>query len=86
MSILLNKETKILVQGITGSEGLFHSIQMLDYGSHIICGVTTGKGGETVTDNNIPVFNSIAEAREKLGVGVSEPQERQDTKIQTEWE
>ena len=44
MSILLNKKTSILVQGITGSEGLFHAQQMLDYGSNVVCGVTPGKG------------------------------------------
>ena len=61
MSILLNKETSILVQGITGSEGLFHAQQMLDYGSNVVCGVTPGKGGQTATENNLPVFNSIEE-------------------------
>ena len=71
MSILLNKETKILVQGITGSEGLFHSEQMLDYGSKVVCGVTPGKGGETVTNNNLPVFNSIADAKEKFEIDAS---------------
>ena len=52
MSILLNKKTSILVQGITGSEGLFHAQQMLDYGSNVVCGVTPGKGGKTATENN----------------------------------
>ncbi len=47
MSLLLNKNTSILVQGITGSEGLFHAQQMLDYGSNVVCGVTPGKGGQT---------------------------------------
>ena len=63
MSILLNKKTSILVQGITGSEGLFHAQQMLDYGSNVVCGVTPGKGGQTVTEKNLPVFNSIEEAK-----------------------
>ena len=71
MSILLNKDTKILVQGITGSEGLFHTVQMLDYGSKVVCGVTPGKGGETVTENNLPVFNSIADAKEKFEIDAS---------------
>ena len=53
MSILLNKKTTILVQGITGSEGLFHAQQMLDYGSNVVCGVTPGKGGQTATENNL---------------------------------
>ena len=63
MSILLNKKTSILVQGITGSEGLFHAQQMIDYGSNVVCGVTPGKGGQTATENNLPVFNSIEEAK-----------------------
>ena len=66
MSILLNKKTSILVQGITGSEGLFHTQQMLDYGSNVVCGVTPGKGGETATENNLPVFNSIEEAQKEF--------------------
>ena len=66
MSILLNEKTSILVQGITGSEGLFHSQQMLDYGSNVVCGVTPGKGGETATTNNLPVFNSIEEAQKEF--------------------
>ena len=66
MSILLNKNTSILVQGITGSEGLFHAQQMLDYGSNVVCGVTPGKGGQTATENNLPVFNSIKEAKKEF--------------------
>ena len=57
MSILLNEKTSILVQGITGSEGLFHSQQMLDYGSNVVCGVTPGKGGETATANNLSLIH-----------------------------
>ena len=68
MSILLNKETSILVQGITGSEGLFHAQQMLDYGSNVVCGVTPGKGGQTATENNLPVFNSIEEAKKEFSI------------------
>ena len=56
MSILLNEKTSILVQGITGSEGLFHSQQMLDYGSNVVCGVTPGKGGTKHLEK--PVYNS----------------------------
>ena len=60
MSILLNKKTSILVQGITGSEGLFHAQQMLDYGSNVVCGVTPGKGGQKHL--NKPVFDSVKDA------------------------
>ena len=63
MSILLNEKTSILVQGITGSEGLFHSQQMLDYGSNVVCGVTPGKGLYFATSNILKVFNSIEEAQ-----------------------
>ena len=66
MSILLNEKTSIIVQGITGSEGLFHAQQMLDYGSNVVCGVTPGKGGQTATENNLPVFNSIKEAKREV--------------------
>ena len=68
MSILLDKKTNILVQGITGSEGLFHAQQMLDYGSNVVCGVTPGKGGQTATENNLPVFNSIEEAKKEFSI------------------
>ncbi len=60
MSILLDKKTKVVVQGITGSEGSFHTLQMLEYGTKVVAGVTPGKGG---TDfNGIPVFNTVEEA------------------------
>lgn len=62
MSILLNKNTKIVVQGITGKEGAFHAEKCLDYGSNIVAGVTPGKGGEKCLNNRIPVFNSCLEA------------------------
>ena len=68
MSILLNKDTTILVQGITGSEGLFHTEQMLKYNAKVLCGVTPGKGGESVTEQNLPVFNSIEQAKEKFNI------------------
>lgn len=71
MSILLKKETSILVQGITGSEGLFHTEQMIDYGSNILCGVTPGKGGQYATKNNLPVFNSIEDALKKFKIDAS---------------
>ena len=71
MSILLNKDTTILVQGFTGSEGLFHTEQMLKYNSKVLCGVTPGKGGESVTEQNLPVFNSIEEAKEKFDINAT---------------
>ena len=71
MSILLNKDTTILVQGITGSEGLFHTEQMLNYNAKVLCGVTPGKGGEFVTQKSLPVFNSIQEAKEKFEINAT---------------
>ena len=66
MAILINKNTKVLVQGITGSEGSFHSEQMLEYGTNIVAGVTPGKGGLKALNDKIPVFNSVKEAKEKM--------------------
>ena len=60
MSIIVNKNSKVLVQGFTGSEGTFHSQQMIDYGTNIVCGVTPGKGGTKHLEK--PVYNSVAEA------------------------
>jgi len=64
MSIIVNKDTRVLVQGITGSEGTFHSTQMLEYGTNIVAGVTPGKGGQKAINDTIPVFNTVAEAKE----------------------
>ena len=60
MSIIVNKDSKVLVQGFTGSEGTFHSEQMIEYGTNIVCGVTPGKGGTKHLDK--PVYNSVADA------------------------
>ena len=71
MSILVNKNSRVLVQGITGSEGQFHSTQMLEYGTNIVSGVTPGKGGKTTLNDRIPVFNTVEEAVEKTKANTS---------------
>jgi succinyl-CoA synthetase alpha subunit len=70
MSILVNKKSKVVVQGITGSEGTFHSTQMIEYGTNVVAGVTPGKGGMLFHDK-IPIFNSVREAVVKTGANVS---------------
>ena len=71
MSILVNKNSKVIVQGITGGEGAFHSQQMIDYGSNIVAGVTPGKGESFILEQNIPVFNSVEEAQSNTNANVS---------------
>ena len=71
MSILVNKNSKVVVQGITGSEGQFHSNQMLDYGTNIVAGVTPGKGGQKTLENTIPIFNLVEEAVKETGADTS---------------
>ena len=72
MSILVNKDSRVVVQGITGSEGTFHATQMLAYGTNIVAGVTPGKGGQMALDDSIPVFNTVKEscAQEKANVSI----------------
>jgi len=69
MSILVNKNSKILVQGFTGTEGSFHASQMIEYGTNVVGGVTPGKGGSTHLDR--PVFNTVADCIQKTGGDVS---------------
>jgi len=69
MSILVNSKTRVLVQGLTGREGSFHSQQMIDYGTKIVAGVTPGKGGTKLL--GVPVFNTVAEAARKTGATVA---------------
>ncbi|MGB1020564.1 MAG: succinate--CoA ligase subunit alpha [Flavobacteriaceae bacterium] len=69
MSVLVNKNSRIIVQGFTGSEGTFHTTQMIDYGTPVVGGVTPGKGGQTHLDK--PVFNTVAEAVNTLNADTS---------------
>ena len=69
MSILVNKETKVITQGFTGAQGTFHSEQALAYGTKVVGGVTPGKGGSTHLD--LPVFNTVEEARARTGANAS---------------
>ncbi|ALS76873.1 succinate--CoA ligase subunit alpha [Planococcus rifietoensis] len=69
MSVYINKDTKVLVQGITGSTALFHTKQMLEYGTKIVAGVTPGKGGTEV--EGVPVFNTVQDAVKATGANVS---------------
>ena len=62
MSILLDKKTRVVVQGITGSEGSFHTKQMIEYGTNVVAGVTPGKGGQKFEDTPVPIYNTVTEA------------------------
>ena len=71
MSILIGRDTRLVVHGITGREGEFHSRQMLDYGTNIVAGMTPGKGGLHALDNRVPVFDTIEEAIRETGANTS---------------
>ena len=69
MSVLVNKETRLLVQGITGQEGQFHTRSCIAYGTNVVAGVTPGKGGQKM--DAVPIFNTVKEARDKTGANAS---------------
>ena len=69
MSIFADKNTRLLVQGITGSEGMFHTRKCIEYGTKVVAGVTPGKGGQKMDD--VPVFNTVREARKASGANAS---------------
>jgi len=70
MSVLVDKDTRLVVQGITGSAGAFHTRQCIDYGTNVVAGVTPGKGGQ-MFDGELPVFDTVWEARQKTGCNAS---------------
>jgi len=69
MSVLVNKNSKIIVQGFTGGEGTFHATQMIEYGTNVVGGVTPGKGGQTHLEK--PVFNTVQDAVDKVDADTS---------------
>ena len=71
MSILVNKDSRVIIQGITGSEGTFHGQQMVDYGTNIVGGVTPGKGGLKALNNSVNVYNSVQEAKQETDANTS---------------
>ncbi len=70
MSIIVDKKSRVLVQGITGKEGSFHTQQMIEYGTQVVAGVTPGKGGQ-IFEDRVPIFNTVKEAVQQTGANVS---------------
>jgi succinyl-CoA synthetase alpha subunit len=71
MSILINKNTRLIGQGVTGHQGLFHAQRMLAYGTNVVAGVTPGKGGEWILDGKVPIFDSVKIAKEATGANTT---------------
>ena len=71
MSVLLDKDTRVVVSGVTGSEGTFHTRRNISYGTNVVAGVTPGKGGQRAVDDKVPVFDTVAEAVQKEGANAS---------------
>jgi succinyl-CoA synthetase alpha subunit len=71
MSVLIGRETRLVVQGITGREGEFHSLAMQAYGTNIVAGMTPGKGGQTALDGTVPVFDTVEAAVRETGANTS---------------
>ncbi len=71
MSILIGRDTRLVVQGVTGREGEFHSRAMLEYGTPLVAGCTPGKGGQSALDGRVPVFDTVAEAVRQTGANTS---------------
>ena len=70
MSIFIDNNTKLVVQGITGRDGSFHTRQMIEYGTHVVAGVTPGKGGQKF-ENSVPIFNTVYDAVRETGANTS---------------
>ncbi|MBD0319075.1 MAG: succinate--CoA ligase subunit alpha, partial [Gemmatimonadetes bacterium] len=70
MSVFIDKNTRLIVQGITGRDGSFHAKQMMEYGTQVVAGVTPGKGGQKF-ENAVPIFNTVAEAVQETGANTS---------------
>ena len=71
MAVIIDKDTKIIIQGFTGKMGTFHAEEMIKYGSNVVGGVTPGKGGIKTLNESVPVFNSVEEAVEKTEANTS---------------
>jgi len=71
MSVLLDKDTRVVVSGVTGSEGTFHTRRNIAYGTNVVAGVTPGKGGQRAVDDKVPVFDTVAEAVQEEGANAS---------------